>query len=62
MAAPVFVLAGGVSEAGDLIVGSASRAYVDHLTAGHFREPSPILLATLGNEAGWIGASDLARR
>ena len=58
----VFVIAGGVSEAGDLVVAPASRSYLDHLTAGYFREPSPIRLATLGNEAGWIGASDLARR
>lgn len=56
----VFVIAGGVSEAGDLVRSPATQAYLAHLTGRFFREPAPLRLATLGNEAGWIGAADLS--
>ncbi|MPZ96287.1 MAG: ROK family glucokinase [Propionibacteriales bacterium] len=57
----VAILGGGVSAAGDLILEPAREAFAANLT---FREYRPILeirLATLGGEAGLIGAADLAR-
>lgn len=58
----VFVLAGGVSEAGDLLLSPVIAAFEAHLTARDFRQLPEIRLATLGNDAGIIGAADLARR
>lgn len=57
----VFVLAGGVSEAGDVLLSPARRQFEERLTARMFRQLPPIILAQLGNEAGIIGAADLAR-
>jgi glucokinase len=55
------VVGGGVSEAGDLLLEPARAAFRRQLTArGHRPEPE-IRLATLGNDAGMIGAADLAR-
>ncbi|MBB5791505.1 ROK family glucokinase [Jiangella mangrovi] len=57
----VFVIGGGVSAAGDLLVGPAEEALRKHTTgAGHRPEPE-VRVATLGNDAGVIGAADLAR-
>ena len=56
-----FVIGGGVSEAGDLLLAPARRAYLDSLTGREHRTPAEMRLATLGNEAGLIGAADLAR-
>ncbi len=58
----VVVLGGGVSEAGELLLGP-TRAAVERELSGRGRRPSPELrLAALGNDAGLIGAADLARR
>lgn len=57
----VFVLAGGVSEAGELLRAPAAKAFAETLTAKAFRPLPQIRLATLGNDAGIIGAADLAR-
>lgn len=56
-----FVLGGGVSEAGDLLLAPALTAYHRVLTRGH-RPAAEVVLATLGPEAGLVGAADLARR
>lgn len=58
----MFVLAGGVCEAGDLLLDPTRRSMENSLTARTFRPAIPIGVATLGNEAGIIGAADLARR
>lgn len=57
----VFVLAGGVSEAGDLLREPAESSFAQRVTASSRRTMPPIVLAQLGNEAGIIGAADLAR-
>jgi glucokinase len=58
----VFVIGGGVSEAGDLLLGPARQAFGESLTGRGFRPAADILLAELGPEAGLVGAADLARR
>ncbi len=56
-----FIIGGGVSEAGDVLIGPARDAYRRQLTGRGFRPEARILRAQLGNEAGLIGAADLAR-
>ncbi|MDQ1740537.1 MAG: glucokinase [Pseudonocardiales bacterium] len=58
----VFVIGGGVSEAGDLLLGPARQAFRESLTGRGFRPAADILLAELGPLAGLVGAADLARR
>ena len=57
-----FVIGGGVSDAGDLLIGPAQAAFADALTGGSYRPHAEIRLAMLGADAGLIGAADLARR
>jgi glucokinase len=56
-----FVIGGGVSEAGDLLLKPAREAYEHGLTGRTHREFADIRLAELGPDAGLIGAADLAR-
>jgi glucokinase len=56
-----FVLAGGVSEAGDLLRAPAAEAYRKALAGAGRRPYAQVLTATLGPDAGLIGAADLAR-
>ena len=56
-----FVVSGGVSEAGDLLMNPARDAYAAAVTGGSHRPPGDIKLAELGPEAGLVGAADLAR-
>ncbi|PWJ49885.1 glucokinase [Quadrisphaera granulorum] len=56
------VVGGGVSEAGDLLLGPARAAFARQLTARGHRPAIPVELATLGNDAGMIGVADLARQ
>ena len=58
----VVVVGGGVAEAGDLLLDPARQAYREKLTAGRFRPQLDIRAARMGNDAGIIGAADLARR
>ncbi len=58
----VFVIGGGVSEAGDLLVGPAAQTFAETLTGRGFRPTADVRLAELGPEAGLVGAADLARR
>jgi len=58
----VFVIGGGVSEAGDLLLDPARQAFGESLTGRGFRPAAEILLAELGPQAGLVGAADLARR
>lgn len=58
----VVAIGGGVSEAGELLLGPARAAFRAQLTGRRHRPELEIRTATLGNEAGLIGAADLARR
>jgi glucokinase len=58
----VFVIGGGVSAAGDLLLAPARDTFARTLTGRGFRPAARIALAQLGPEAGLVGAADLARR
>ena len=59
----VFIIAGGVSQAGDLISKPARQAYLSRLTGRTYRQPADLRIGQLGgDEAGVIGAGDLARQ
>jgi len=55
-----FVIGGGVSDAGDLLLLPALETYRAVLRRGH-RPGAEVFVATLGSEAGLVGAADLAR-
>jgi glucokinase len=57
----VFVVGGGVCEAGELLMGPARESFASHLTARAHRPLADITLARMGNDAGIVGAADLAR-
>ncbi|WP_081744823.1 ROK family glucokinase [Arthrobacter sp. H14] len=56
-----FVIGGGLSGAGDLLLLPAQRSFRRHLTGRGFRPAAPISMARLGARAGMVGAADLAR-
>jgi len=56
-----FVIGGGVSAAGDLLLDPAREAFRRQLTGRGYRPEAAIVSAQLGNEAGLVGAADLAR-
>jgi glucokinase len=56
-----FVIGGGVSEAGDLLIGPARTAFAAALTGRTYRPLAEIRRAELGPDAGLVGAADLAR-
>ena len=55
------VIGGGVGAAGELLLGPARRAYESSLSASGFRPLAEFQVADMGNEAGIVGAADLAR-
>lgn len=57
----LFVVGGGVSAAGELLLGPARAAYARTLTGRGFRPVAEIRGAHFGNDAGLIGSADLAR-
>jgi glucokinase len=57
----VIAIGGGVADAGDLLLDPVRRAFEEHLPAREHRKTAELRLAALGNEAGIIGAADLAR-
>jgi len=57
----MFVIGGGVSAAGDLLLDPARDAFRRQLTGRGYRPEAAIVAAQLGNEAGLVGAADLAR-
>jgi glucokinase len=56
-----FVIGGGVSEAGDILLGSTVRSFTESVTGREHRTMPKIVVAQLGNDAGLVGAADLAR-
>ena len=57
----VFVVGGGLSDAGELLLGPAREAFSRTLTGRGHRPEARIVSAQLGPDAGLIGAADLAR-
>jgi glucokinase len=57
----VVVVGGGVVELGELLLAPARQAYEAQLSAAEHRPHLRIVAAQLGNDAGMIGAADLAR-
>lgn len=55
------VVGGGLSEAGDLLLGPTRQAFSRSLTGRGHREEPVIATAELGPNAGFIGAADMAR-
>ena len=56
----IFVIAGGVSEAGSLVLDPLVREFPEVLAVAKYRTLPEIRLARLGNDAGIIGAADLS--
>jgi glucokinase len=56
-----YVVGGGVSEAGELLLAPARAAFSQHLMGADVRPRADILAAELGNLAGMVGAAELAR-
>jgi glucokinase len=57
----VFIIAGGVSDAGEIITAPARERYHASMAGSGNRPYAEVITATLGPEAGLIGAADLAR-
>ncbi|MFD1720795.1 ROK family glucokinase [Amnibacterium endophyticum] len=57
----LFVLGGGVAAAGERLLAPVRRGFLDHLPARGFHPEPVFATAELGNEAGVVGAADLAR-
>ncbi|MBD7981010.1 MULTISPECIES: ROK family glucokinase [Oerskovia] len=57
----LIVIGGGVGAAGDLLLQPVRKAFADQLSARGHRPEAQIDLAQQGNEAGIVGAADLAR-
>jgi glucokinase len=55
------VIGGGVSEAGELLLDPARIAFERALTGRGYRPLAEIKVAQLGEDAGIVGAADLAR-
>jgi len=58
----MFVLGGGVSDAGELLRRPTEEAFLSGLTGRDYRQAPTVALAELGAQAGIVGAADLARR
>jgi glucokinase len=56
-----FVIGGGVAEAGEDLLGPVRDGLRRRLPAGGARPSAEVVAARLGNDAGMIGAADLAR-
>ena len=57
----LFVVGGGVSAAGELLLGPARESFRRHLTGRGHRPEAEVVRASLGADAGLIGAATLAR-
>jgi glucokinase len=57
----ILVVGGGLSVAGELLLKPVREAYLQHLPARGYRPEMSIVAAALINDAGVVGAADLAR-
>jgi glucokinase len=57
----VVVIGGGVADAGELLLRPAREGFASQLSARGHRPVAEIAVASMGNEAGIVGAADLAR-
>ena len=57
----LFVFGGGVAVAGDLLLDPIREAYLAHLPARGYHPEAEFAVAELVNDAGVVGAADLAR-
>jgi glucokinase len=57
-----FVIGGGVSDTGEMLLAPARESYRRTLTGRGFRPEADIVRAGLGGDAGVVGAADLARQ
>jgi glucokinase len=57
----IVVIGGGVSEAGNLLMVQARKTFSETITGKGLRPEPPIVLASLGQDAGVIGAATIAR-
>ncbi|MDT0201210.1 ROK family glucokinase [Nocardioides sp. AE5] len=58
----LIVVGGGASDAGNLLLAPMRTTYAEHLGGGSSRPVAPIVVATLGNQAGIVGVAHLAAR
>lgn len=58
----LFIIGGGLSDSGDLLLTPARETYAKALTGRGHRPVAPVRVAELGADAGMVGAADLARR
>lgn len=58
----IFVIGGGVSAAGELLLRPAREEFAHTLTGRGFRPVAGVVGAALGPDAGLVGAADIARR
>ncbi|WP_314101249.1 ROK family glucokinase [uncultured Frigoribacterium sp.] len=57
----VFVFGGGVAQSGELLLAPVRKAFHEHLPARGFHPEPDFVIAELVNDAGVVGAADLAR-
>ncbi|MEV3871395.1 ROK family glucokinase [Streptomyces sp. NPDC049906] len=57
-----FIVGGGVSDEGELVLDPIRRSFRRWLVGSHWRPHAEVLAAQLGNRAGLVGAADLARQ
>jgi glucokinase len=57
-----FIVGGGVSDEGDLVLGPIRKSFRRWLVGGQWRPHAQVLAAQLGGKAGLVGAADLARQ
>ena len=57
----VVIIGGGVSAAGELLLDPIRQSYLKHLSAADFRPHVRFAIAEFVNDAGVVGAADLAR-
>ena len=57
----VFVFGGGVAQSGELLLAPVREAFLEHLPARGFHPEPEFVIAELVNDAGVVGAADLAR-
>ncbi|MCM2576416.1 ROK family glucokinase [Streptomyces meridianus] len=57
-----FIVGGGVSDEGDLVLDPIRKSFRRWLVGGQYRPHAQVLAARLGGKAGLVGAADLARQ